>query len=113
MLEIALGGGHDGLEPLLGLGFARWREHEPHPAARHAAQHPEAVEVLTKLGADLLNEALGVVGGGPGDDGLDRTFKITGGDGSDFGDVALAEGSDDFIEKAQSFLPGGPLGSGP
>ena len=47
-----------------------------HPAARHAAEHPEAPEVIAKRGAGLLDQRLGVEIAGPGDDRLERPEEV-------------------------------------
>ena len=97
---------------VLRLGFARGREDETHAAAGHAAEHPEAPEIRAELRAHLLDEPLGVVGGGPRDDRLDRALEIARRHRADRGDVAVAQGVEDLREDAERFLPAGPFGGG-
>jgi hypothetical protein len=112
VLELAPGAGHDFLESGLGFGFAVRSEDEAHATATHAAQHAKAPEIGTESSPGLRDERFGVMVGGPGDDGLNGKFEVAGGGGTDGGDIAAAQGVEDFLEDRKGLLTGLPFGGG-
>src|SRR5688572_33426107 len=77
-LQLAFGTGHDFLQRILCPGLRIGCEDKTHAPAGHAAQHPETPEVLAELLRGPRNEGLRVKIGGPGNDCLDWTLKISG-----------------------------------
>ena len=63
-------------QELLGRRLGGRREHEPHAAPGHAAEHPEAPEVIAEPAADAVDEQLRVRVGRPRDEGLERAEEV-------------------------------------
>ncbi len=111
-LQGLLGLAHDGLQALLRLGLAFGAEEKAHAAAGHAAEHPEAPEIVAERGAGALDQGVGVEVAGPGNDGLDGSVEVLLGAGADLADVAAFEVAHHFVQDADGLLPSGPLGFG-
>ena len=77
-LEFALGGEHDFQQSSLRFGPALRRKDEAHAAARHAAEHPEAPEIISKRGLGSRDDLFGVAVAHPRNDGLQRAKKVFG-----------------------------------
>ena len=88
------------------------REDEAHAAAGHAAEHPEAPEVVAEFGARPRDQRLGVEVAGPGDDGLERPVEVALRARADRADVAALQVAEHFVEDAERLLPAVPLGFG-
>ena len=112
VLQLALRSRHDFLQALLCGGLLFRRENESHAAARHAAEHPEAPEVFPEPGGHTLDERLGVIAGGPGNNGLNRPAKIARGGRADGADIAFLQCGKNFVEYAEGLLAAAPLGFG-
>ena len=109
----AFGFAHDDLHAALRFGFAFGTEDESHAAAGHAAEHPEAPEVLAEFGARPADQRLGVEVAGPGNDGLDRAVEILLRACTDRADVAAFQVAQDFIQYADGLPAALPLGFRP
>ena len=90
-LQLAFGRLHDRGDRLLRLALAVRGEDEPHAAARHAAEHQEAPEIVGEVGTRLFDQGLGVVVARPGDDRLDRPAEVGQRVGGHAAQVAAAE----------------------
>ncbi len=104
MLHDALGLAHDGLHALLRLGLALRAEEESHAAAGHAAEHPEAPEMLAEFGARAPDQGVGIEVAGPGNDGLYGPVEILLRAGPDGSDLAPLQVAHHFIENADGLL---------
>ncbi len=102
-LEAFLGGAHDVLEAVLRPRLALRIEDETHATAGGAAEHPESLEICAEFGTRAIDERFGVVVGGAGDDGLDRSQEIALGGVADAFDAARFEESDDLVEDSHRF----------
>lgn len=112
VLQFALGGDHDFLETDEGFFFALGVDDESHAAAGHAAEHPEAPEVVAEFGLGACDEGFGEVVGGPGDDGLEGAAEVVGGEFSELFDVSGFEGFEDLVEESEGFFAALPFGGG-
>ena len=93
-------------------GLRARAEEEAHAAAGHAAEHPEAPEILAEFGARAANQRLGVEVAGPRNDGLDRAVEIPLRARADGADVAVLQVAHHFVENADGLLAALPLGLG-
>ena len=84
--------------------FARGFDDEAHSAAGHAAEHPEAPEIVAEFFGNAGDESFGEVVGGPGDDRLERAAEVLGGELAEGANVALREGIEDLIEEVERVL---------
>ena len=107
--EFAFGLAHGFLEQLLGHGFTLGGDDEAHPSAAHAAEHPKAPEIRAERGLDAFDEHFGVVGAGPGDDGLNRPEEVPRRGRGEGLNIPGLERGQDAIEHAQGRLAGGPF----
>ena len=82
---------HDREHACLRLGLAGGIEDETHATARHAAEHPEAPEIIAELLLRAGDEGFRVEVRGPGDDRLQRTSEIFRGEFSERPDVRGTE----------------------
>ena len=110
LFQAALGFAHDGLHALLRFGLAARGEDEAHAAAGHAAEHPEAPEIVAEFGAGALDQGVGVEVAGPGNDGLDGAVEVALGARADGADVAAFEVAEHFVEDADGLLAALPFG---
>ena len=109
-LELSLGLAHDERDAILRRGFDGGVEEEAHAAAGHAAEHPESPEAVAELGAHLLDEALGVGVGRPGNDGLNGVVEVVLCEAADAADVARSQTLDDVVKQGDGLLPRAPFG---
>ena len=86
---------------------------EAHPAARHAAQHPETEEMLSKLRLHALDQSFGKQIRRPGNNRLNRTGEISCGRTAQSGDVLASQGRQNLIEDGKRAQPCPPLGFSP
>ena len=110
MLQLALRGGHDFLQAPLPLSLPLRGKNKTHAAPAHAAEHPEAPEVVAELAADALDEPLGERSRGPRDDGLNRLAEVARRGGAERADVAGLQRGEHFVEDAEGVLATAPLG---
>ncbi len=82
----------------------------PPPAMPPNIQKPQ--KSCAKLGAHAVDERFGVLVGGPGDDGLDRSPEIALGGRADGLNLACLELRGDVVEEADGFQASQPLGLG-
>jgi hypothetical protein len=109
VFQAALGFAHDALHGALRFGLAARMEQESHAAAGHAAQHPEAPEILAKRGPRAFDQAVGVKVAGPRNDGLDGPVEIPPGPLADPADVALPQAVHHFVQDADGLAARLPL----
>ena len=110
MAQLPLGLFHGLLEEVLGFAFSVGGKDKAHPAAGHAAEHPETPEIIGKTGFDALDESFSVKIARPGDDRLERLEEIAGGGGANGADILVFQSAQHFIEHADGLFAGGPLG---
>ena len=112
VLQFARGLRHDDLQLFLRLFFSLGRDNETHAAARHAAQHPESPEVLTKRLRGFLNELFRVEVCCPGNDCLNRAAKVSSGHFAQRLDVAFSECRQNIFQNPECLLAATPLAGG-
>jgi len=86
------------------------RHHEPHPAARHAAQHPESPVGTAQCFPCTVDDGFHIEIRCPGDDGLDGAEKVTRGRLRQGGHGSIAQHGQHLIQNVASLLAGLPLG---
>ena len=110
VLHAPLGFAHDGLHTLLGLLLFLRAEQEPHAAAAHATQHPEAPEISAELLARAFDQCVGIKICGPRNNALQGAFKILLQRTAQRAHVAPLEMPGDLFENSDSLPPAHPLG---
>ncbi len=112
VLQFALGADHDLVDCFERFRFAGGFDNEAHSAAGHAAEHPEAPEIVAEFSGNAGDESFGKVVGGPGDDRLERAAEVLGGELSEGANVAGAQGIEDLVEEVEGVLTSLPFGFG-
>ena len=91
-------------------GLALGAEEESHAAAAHAAEHPEAPEVVAEFLADTVDQRVGVEIAGPRNNGLDGAVEVALQAAAERADVAPLEMAGDLIEDPDGLAAAEPLG---
>ena len=104
---------HVAREPLLRLVARVGLEHEAHPAARRAAEHPEAQEAFPEARPRALDQRLGEAVRGPGHDRLDRALEVARRRRADPRHVTFAQAGEHVVQHAERLVPRRPFALAP
>jgi len=107
-IHLAPGLTHDGLQAFLSLRLPLGGEEESHTTAAHAAEHPEAPEVVSEFFANAVDQRVRVKIGGPRNNGLDGAIEVALQAAAERADVAALKLAGDLIEDADRLLAAEP-----
>ena len=113
VLQLAFGGEHDLLQFFLTFAFSLRRKNKTHAAAGHAAEHPEAPEVIAKGGSCARDQLFGIKTRDPRDDRLQRAEKVIRQRGAERADVSGGKQTKNMIQRGDSLAPRLPFSFAP